>query len=88
MGLNTLGQIQLSPLLERLDWFFASVSWLTNYPGSFVSTLSRDISDHTPYLISISTDVPKAKVFHFENYWLLHDEFMKWMEHGWNVPMT
>jgi hypothetical protein len=77
---------QLSPLLERLDWFFASVAWLTNYPGSFVSSLSRDTSDHTPCLISISTDVPKAKVFRFENYWLLHDDFMQVMEHGWNVP--
>jgi hypothetical protein len=23
---------QSSPLLERLDWFFAYVAWLTNYP--------------------------------------------------------
>jgi hypothetical protein len=67
---------QLSPLLECLDWFFASISWLTNYPGSYVSTLPRDISDHTPCLISISIDIPKAKVFHFENCWLSHDEFM------------
>jgi hypothetical protein len=52
---------QVSPLLERLDWFFASTSWITNYLGSFASTLSRDVSDHSPCLISFSTDIPKAE---------------------------
>jgi hypothetical protein len=42
---------------------------------------NRDISDHSPCLISISTDIPKAKIFKFENYWLLHDEFMPTLEH-------
>jgi hypothetical protein len=78
----------MSPLLEHLDWFFVSVSWLTNYLRYFVNSLSRDTSDHTPCLISISTDVPKAKVFRFENHWLLHDDFMQVMEHGWNVPTS
>jgi hypothetical protein len=76
---------QASPLLERLDWFFASVSWMANYPGTLVSTLSRDTSDHMPCLISISTDVPKAKVFHFENYWMMHEDFMQVMQHGWRI---
>jgi hypothetical protein len=78
---------QESPLLERLDWFFASVSWITNYPGSYVTTLSRDISDHTPCLISMATDIPKAMAFQFENYWFLHDDFMAVMQHGWEVPV-
>jgi endonuclease/exonuclease/phosphatase family metal-dependent hydrolase len=47
---------QSSPLLEKLDWFFVTPSWLANYPGSAVSTLSRDVSDHSPCLISVSTD--------------------------------
>jgi endonuclease/exonuclease/phosphatase family metal-dependent hydrolase len=67
---------QVSPLLERLDWCFASVTWMTKYPGSFVSTLSRDISDHTPCVVSIIIDIPKAHNFRFENFWMLHDEFM------------
>jgi hypothetical protein len=53
-----------------------------------VSTLSRDISNHTPCLVSISTDISKAKVFRFENYWLLLEEFMQVMEHGCNVPIN
>lgn len=70
---------QEHPLLERLDWVFANPSWLLNYTGSTVKALSRDTSDHTPCLISISTEIPKSRVFHFENYWLQHDEFMQIM---------
>jgi hypothetical protein len=83
----TWSNMQVSPLLERLDWAFASVSWVTNYPGSLVTTLSRDVSNHTPCLIAMSTDIPKSKVFRFENYWLLHNDFMQVMQHGWNVPV-
>jgi hypothetical protein len=61
---------------------------MTSYPGSLVKTLSRDTSNHFPCLVLVSTDIPKAKVFRFENYWLLHDEFMQVLEHGWNVPTT
>jgi hypothetical protein len=61
---------------------------MTNYPGSSVSTLSSDNSDHTPCLVKISTDIPKARVFRFENCWMLHGDFLQNMEHGWNVPVT
>jgi hypothetical protein len=77
---------QKSPLLERLDWFFASCTWITHYLGSFVKTLSRDISDHSSCLVSVSTDIPKAKSFWFENYWMLQKDFMQIMEHGWSLP--
>jgi endonuclease/exonuclease/phosphatase family metal-dependent hydrolase len=71
-----------SPLLERLDWFLASTSWMISYPRSNVKTLSRDTSNHSPCLITISTDTPKAKVFRFQNYWMMHGDFMQIREHG------
>jgi hypothetical protein len=74
------------PFLKDLDWFFASVSWVATYPGSKVTTLSRDISDHHPYLVSISTNIPKVKIFRFENFWMLHDEFSNVLKHGWSQP--
>jgi hypothetical protein len=49
---------QASPLPERLDWLFASIPWITSYPVSTVTTLSRDMSDHHPYLISVNTNIP------------------------------
>jgi exonuclease III len=54
---------QESPLLKRLDWVFASTTWVTNYPGSSIQNLSRDILDHSPYLVTISTDIPKNNGF-------------------------
>jgi hypothetical protein len=43
-------------------------------------------SDHVPCVISISTSVPKAKIFCFENYWMEHKHFMDVVSHGWSVP--
>jgi hypothetical protein len=78
---------QESLLLECLDCFFASVSLMTCYPSSIVKTMSWDTFDHCPCLIIMSTHIPKAKVFKFENYWLWRDEFMQVLRHGWNLPV-
>jgi hypothetical protein len=78
---------QTSPLLERLDWFFASVSWMVNYPGSAVSRLSRDVLDHSPCLVSVTTYISKVKIFRFKNYWMLDEEFMQVLNHGWSIPV-
>lgn len=66
---------QLSPILERLDWFFTSTSWTLSYPNSFVTSMSMETSDHTPCLISINTVIPRGHVFRFENFWMLHEVF-------------
>jgi hypothetical protein len=29
---------------------------------------------------------PKAKIFRFENYCRMREEFIQIMEHGWNLP--
>ena len=41
---------QFPPLLERLDWFFTSISWTNNFPGTTVSSLTNETSDHLPNL--------------------------------------
>lgn len=76
---------QVSPLLEHLDWFFTSISWITSYPGSVASTLSRDVSDHHPCMVSMTTNISKSRVFRFEIYWLLHMEFIPVEQHGWSL---
>jgi hypothetical protein len=53
-----------------------------------VTILSRDISDHHPCLVSMTTDIPKAKVFMFDNYWLLREAFMSVMQLGWNLAVV
>jgi hypothetical protein len=77
---------QQNPLLERLDWFFTSNAWTSMMPNKFVTGLVRDISDHTPCVISASTNIPRPRVFKFENYWLEHEDFLAVMLHGWNLP--
>jgi hypothetical protein len=74
---------QPSPLLERLDWFFTSSSWTSSYPATTVSSLVMQTSDHWPCNISISTTIPKSKVFRFENYWLRQPSFNQIAQQGW-----
>ena len=38
---------QLSPLLERLDWFFTSQSWTNSFPDTFVTTLTMETVSET-----------------------------------------
>lgn len=73
---------QFNPLLERVDWFFTSNAWTTLCPNTLANALSRDTSDHTPCLISATTNIPKTHVFKFENYWLAHEQFPEVVHHG------
>ena len=61
---------QAEPLLESLDWFFTSANWTLSYPNTLTKSLIMETSDHWPCIIEISTTIPAAKVFRFENYWL------------------
>ena len=73
---------QHPPLLERLDWFFTLTIWALTYPITNVYSLTMETLDHVPYLISISTTVPKSHIFRFENYWLQHEDFMNQVSFG------
>ena len=77
---------QLSPLLERLDYFFTLQSWTNTFPNTFVSTLTMETSDNSPCLISIKTTIPKVKIFRFENYLMEHEQFLNIVQHGWSLP--
>ena len=74
---------QLSPLLERLDWFLTSALWTVTYPNIFASSVVNETSDHTPCVITILTAIPKTSIFRFENYWMEHEEFMPLVQHTW-----
>jgi hypothetical protein len=60
---------------------------MVNYPSTVVNTLSREVSDHSSCLISVTTYIPKVKIFMFENYWMLHEDFMQVLNHGWSIPV-
>lgn len=59
----TWSNMQGSPRLEQIDWFFTSVAWTTRYPSTLVLPLARIISDHLPCKVQIGTAIPKANNF-------------------------
>ena len=76
----TLNNKQKHPLLERLDWFFTSNAWTTSYPNTVVVPLVTGTSDHVPCLVSVSTKIPRAHLFRFDNFWFEHLEFLPMIE--------
>lgn len=64
----TWSNMQIDPLLIKLDWVFCNASWSYHYPSTSVQPLSRPISDHVPIVISFGSSIPKAATFRFENY--------------------
>ena len=81
----TWSNMQAEPLLTQLDWFFTSVAWTTKYPSTVVNLLARPTSDHTPCVVSIGTDIPKAQVFRFENHWIHMPGFMEVVQSIWMI---
>jgi len=78
---------QDSPLLERLNWFFCSVSWSLSYPNTSAWSLTMGVSDHVPCTVHVNTSIPKGKVFRFENYWMELPQFLEVVQHGWSLPV-
>ena len=80
--------MQDNPLLEKLDWFFTSTSWMTSFPDTIALPLARTISDHVPCMIKIGTMIPKSKIFRFENYWMQIDSFKDTVKNIWQQDVN
>jgi hypothetical protein len=78
--------MQHDPLLEQLDWFFTSVNWTIEYPNSKVLPMAKITSDHIPCKVSIGTQIPRSNIFHFENFWVEHADFLEIVHNQWNQP--
>jgi hypothetical protein len=50
-----------------------------------VNPLARPTSDHIPCVVAIGTEIPKAKVFRFENYWIKLPGFMDVVSRIWAI---
>lgn len=72
----TWSNMQLDPLLVKLDWVFVSSAWGLSFPATTVQPMSKPLSDHIPYVINIGSKVPKGYGFRFENFWVDQPEFM------------
>lgn len=83
----TWSNMQDSPLLEQVDWFFTSVAWTNQFPNSLVLPLARITSDHLPCKVQIGTCIPRANIFRFENWWFKHPGCLEQVTHAW-APTT
>lgn len=80
----TWSNMQLDPLLIKLDWVLVSSSWGLSYPATGIQPLSKPISDHTPFAINIGSKIPRSNHFRFENFWLAQPDFLQTVELHWN----
>ena len=83
----TWSNMQSDPLLEQLDWFFTSVNWTVDFQNTVVLPLAKITSDHIPCKVSIGTQIPRASIFRFENFWPQHPGFLEAVTRGWEMPL-
>jgi hypothetical protein len=79
--------MQPNPLLQKLDWVFTSSAWNISYPNTATKGLEMTPSDHCPCIISVSTKIPRPKIFRFENYWLELQDFQELLNQAWLPPV-
>jgi hypothetical protein len=51
-----------------------------------VLPLAKATSDHLPCKIQTGTNIPKANIFRFENYWLSHPSCFELINNAWSTP--
>jgi hypothetical protein len=79
----TWSDMKDKPSLEQIDWFFTSPAWTSQFPLSLVLPLAKTTSDHLPCKVQIGTNIPKANIFRFENFWLSHPSCMEQIKNSW-----
>jgi hypothetical protein len=70
---------------EKLDRVLASTEWEINFPLAKVKARDRNISDHTPLVVSTgaSTHQSRSRPFRFERGWLLKEGFYDMVANIW-----
>jgi endonuclease/exonuclease/phosphatase family metal-dependent hydrolase len=71
-----------NPTYEKLDRVLASTEWEAHFPLTRVEARDRNISDHTPLVVSTSASTHQSvtRPFTFERGWLLREVFMIWLQ--------
>jgi hypothetical protein len=54
--------------------------------NTLVNPQGKPISNHTPCVVSIQTNIPASKIFRFESYWSAHPGFLEIVSASWAKP--
>ena len=73
-----------NPTYELLDRVLVSPAWEEKYPLVSVSALNRELSDHTPLLLTTGEKPKHPPIFRFENCWLLRPNLKHIIAREWN----
>ncbi|XP_074304832.1 uncharacterized protein LOC141639656 [Silene latifolia] len=75
-GLYTWHNKQVaSPRWAKLDRLLANPAWFIQVPTSNVVVLHAGVSDHTPIVLTVASNVPQHKSFRYLNCWALSPNF-------------
>jgi hypothetical protein len=73
--------------MEKLDRILMSKSWELIFSTAHAYKEARDLSDHSPLILSSQTiNMGGRKDFRFELSWLKHLEFLQKIQEIWCVP--
>lgn len=86
-GMFTWSNNQEVPTLEKLDRILVTKEWEDIFPQASVSRLPREMSDHSPLIVSTGKkgSLPFIQ-FKFELGWLKNLEFFPLVEKIWRKP--
>jgi exonuclease III len=79
---------QSFPILAMLDRVFTNAPLDLVFPSANLSSLPRPTSDHTPLLLSLSSDIPKTHFFRLDNFLLRNESFLNSVIQGWQQAVT
>ncbi|XP_026378383.1 uncharacterized protein LOC113272800 [Papaver somniferum] len=84
-GVYTWSDMQVNPLLCRLNRFLLSMDMDLRFPAAIQLALTRVTSDHKPIMLMTKPDIMCKPYFKFENSWILHKDFLKKVEEWWRI---
>ncbi|XP_033128797.1 uncharacterized protein LOC117129330 [Brassica rapa] len=65
------------PVAKKLDRFLVNHPWIASHPHSQANFLAPEVSDHSPAILDLAVDLPRAgtKPFKFYNFLTKHPDF-------------
>ncbi|XP_026410160.1 uncharacterized protein LOC113305315 [Papaver somniferum] len=84
-GAYTWSDMQVNPLLCRLDIFFLSVEMDLWFPAAIQVALTSVTSDHKPIMLVTKPNIDCKPYFKFENSWIMHKDILRKVEQWWGI---